>query len=160
MVTAYLGLGANLGDREANIDKSLVELARQGDCKLIKTSSLYETDPVGISEQPDFLNAVAEIETEMTPKELLAAIKEVERRLGRERTVKWGPRIIDIDVLLYGDQCLSEDNLEIPHPEMNKRAFVLTPLEEIAPLVKHPKLGLTVRQMSAEVGSEGVRKVS
>ncbi|RJP74367.1 MAG: 2-amino-4-hydroxy-6-hydroxymethyldihydropteridine diphosphokinase [Candidatus Abyssobacteria bacterium SURF_17] len=158
MVTVYLGLGSNLGDREANINKALVELVRTGFTRLIRTSSLYETKPVGIKEQPDFLNAAAEIETKLSPKELMAAIREVERKTGREKTFKWGPRIIDIDILLYGDECITEESLEIPHPQMHQRAFVLTPLAEIAPKAKHPKLGLTVERLSAQVGNEGVGK--
>ena len=158
MVTAYLGLGANLGEREANIKKALAELVGTGACRITRVSSIYETDPVGIEEQPDFLNAVAEIETELEPLELLYAIRSVERSIGREKTFKWGPRFIDIDILLYGDTCLTEESLEIPHPEMHHRAFVLMPLAEIAPMAKHPKLELTARQMSNEVGSEGVRK--
>lgn len=159
MVTAYLGLGSNLGDREANINKALVELVRSGRVMLKRVSLIYETKAVGIEDQPDFLNAAAEIETEMGPPELLTVIREVERTTGRTKTFKWGPRVIDIDILLYGDECVREENLEIPHPEMDRRAFVLTPLSEIAPTVKHPRLGLTVRQMSARVGGEGVRRL-
>lgn len=158
MVTAYLGLGANLGDREANINKALVEIVRTGKCRLTRISSIYETEPVGIREQPNFLNAVAEVETEMAPLELLATLRDAERGIGREKTFKWGPRLIDIDILLYGKQSLSEENLEIPHPEMHRRAFVLTPLAEIAPTVTHPILGLTARKMSDDIGSEGIRE--
>lgn len=158
MVTAYLGLGSNVGDREANINKALAELARSGRIGLRRVSSIYETKPVGIENQPDFLNAAAEIETELAPKDLLATIREVERRTGRQKTFKWGPRAIDIDILLYGDERRIEENLEIPHPEMHRRAFVLTPLAEIAPEVVHPVLGLMVRQLSADVGSKGVRR--
>jgi len=157
VVTAYIGLGANLGDREASIKEALSELARS-DCRLVLVSSIYETAPMGFSDQPDFLNAVAEIETDLEPRELLDVLGRIERRIGREETFKWGPRIIDLDILLYGDQILAEDNLEIPHPEMQHRAFVLTPLAEIAPEVKHPVLGLTAREMSAEIGAEGVRR--
>jgi 2-amino-4-hydroxy-6-hydroxymethyldihydropteridine diphosphokinase len=158
VVTAFLGLGSNLGDREANISNALAEIGRLAGCELLRTSSLYETDPVGIREQPDFLNAVAEVRTDMRPREFLSTLREVERRAGRERTLKWGPRIIDIDILLYGDELLTEDNLEIPHPEMHRRAFVLTPLAEIAPKVKHPGLNVTIQELSEKVGSEGVRK--
>ena len=160
MVTAYLGFGANLGERQANINKAFVELVRSGACRLTRISSMYETDPVGITEQPAFLNAVAEIETGLEPLELLRAIRTVERKIGREKTFKWGPRIIDIDILLYGDQCVTEESLEVPHPEMHRRAFVLTPLAEIAPTARHPKLGLTAREMSADIGGEGVRKLT
>jgi 2-amino-4-hydroxy-6-hydroxymethyldihydropteridine diphosphokinase len=157
VVTAYIGLGANLGDREANIRQALSELARSG-CRPTKVSSIYETAPVGFSDQPDFLNAVAEIETDLGPRELLAVLDEIEQRIGREETFKWGPRIIDLDILLYGDLRLSEDNLKIPHPEIQQRAFVLTPLAEIAPEARHPVSGLTAREMSAAIGAEGVRK--
>lgn len=158
MVTAYIGLGANLGDREANINRALVEIARSAGCKLTRVSSIYETEPVGFRDQPDFLNAVAEIETDLRPRELMAVLSEIERRIGRKEIFKWGPRIVDLDILLYGDQSLKEDNLEIPHPEMRQRAFVLTPLAEIAPQVRHPASGLTAQEMSAEIGGEGVRK--
>lgn len=157
MVTVYIGLGANVGDREANINRALVELVRAG-CALSQVSSIYETAPVGFSDQPDFLNAVAEIETDLGPGELMDALAGIERKIGREETFKWGPRTIDLDILLYGDRTLAEDNLAIPHPEMSKRAFVLVPLAEIAPNARHPASGLTAREMSAGIGREGVRK--
>jgi 2-amino-4-hydroxy-6-hydroxymethyldihydropteridine diphosphokinase len=157
VVTAYIGLGANLGDREANINRALVEIVRSG-CRLAQVSSIYETEPVGFEDQPDFLNAVAEIETEAGPAELMAALDEIEQRIGRRETFKWGPRKVDLDILLYGDQSLAEDNLKIPHPEMHKRAFVLSPLAEIAPQAMHPALGLTARELSERVGQKGVRK--
>jgi 2-amino-4-hydroxy-6-hydroxymethyldihydropteridine diphosphokinase len=160
LTIVYLGLGSNLGDREASINKALVELVRSGDCKLSAVSSLYSTKPVGVKEQPQFLNIAVEIITDLEPKQLLKRLREVERKLGREKTFKWGPRVIDIDILLYDELRVAEDNLEIPHPEMHRRGFVLTPLAEIAPSAKHPALGLTVRQMSEAVGSEGVSKIS
>ena len=158
MVTAYIGLGANLGDREANIKRALEEIVRKG-CRLVRISSMYETAPVGFEDQPDFLNTVAEIETEAGPAELLAVLDEIEQKIGRRETFKWGPRIVDLDILLYGDRILEEDNLKIPHPEMHKRAFVLSPLAEIAPDALHPVLGLTARELSEKVGQKGVRKI-
>ncbi len=158
MVKAYIGLGANLGDREANINRALEEIVRSG-YRLTQVSSMYETAPVGFEDQPDFLNTVAEIETDLAPGELMAALDEIEQRIGRRETFKWGPRVVDLDILLYGDQTLAEDNLKIPHPEMHKRAFVLSPLAEIAPEAKHPVLGLTARELSERVGQKGVRKL-
>ncbi len=160
MITTYIGLGANLGDREANINCALVELVRSdfgSTLGLVGVSSIYETEPVGFQDQPDFLNAVARIETDLGPHELLAALEKIEAKVGRKETFKWGPRIVDLDILLYGDESLEEDNLTIPHPEMHKRAFVLTPLAEIAPEAKHPVLGLTARELSERVGSGGIR---
>ncbi|MBV9850003.1 MAG: 2-amino-4-hydroxy-6-hydroxymethyldihydropteridine diphosphokinase [Armatimonadetes bacterium] len=154
-VTAYVGLGANLGDREAAIEAALRALHWPPDVMVVRRSSLYETAPVGVTDQPDFLNAVAELRTTLSPRELLARILQLERQLGRVRTQRWGPRVIDIDILLYGDEALAEPGLTVPHPRMAERAFVLRPLAEIAPEAKLPD-GETVQkkwQFLAERGN-------
>lgn len=127
----YLGLGSNLGNKRKNIKEALRLLRR--DVKIIKVSSLYKTKPVGYLDQPDFLNAVAEIATSLTPLQLLKQVKSIERIIGRTKTVRWGPRLIDIDILLYEGQKIKHSKLIIPHPQINKRNFVLNPLKEIAP---------------------------
>lgn len=128
--TIYLGLGSNLGDRLANLGRAVEELERRG-VRLVRSSRVYETDPVGGPEQPDYLNAVIEVSTDQEPRELLDTCLEVERQVGRERGERWGPRTIDIDLLVYGDRRVGEPDLEVPHPRMHQRAFVLIPLLEL-----------------------------
>jgi len=127
-----LGLGSNLGDREGNIAAAVARLAAWPGVTVEKVSSLYETAPVGYTDQPDFLNAVISVRTTLAPRELLAACLAVERELGRERKVRWGPRTVDIDVLFYDDAALASDELTLPHPRFHERCFVLVPLAEIA----------------------------
>jgi 2-amino-4-hydroxy-6-hydroxymethyldihydropteridine diphosphokinase len=131
----YLGLGSNLGDRRANLDRALKELAAAG-IRIKKISSYIETDPVGGPPQGKFLNAAAQVETSLSPIELLEAVKSIEKCMGREKTVRNGPRLIDIDVLLYDEVKMNGEELTIPHPRMLGRAFVMAPLREIAPQVK------------------------
>jgi len=138
---AYVGLGSNLGDREAMIRIALDDLARIPGTKVLRASSLYDTEPVGEEEQPHFLNAVAEIDTELTARQLLWNMLLIEKRLGRVRTHRYGPRTIDLDLLTYGHLVLDEPDLQVPHPEMVKRSFVLVPLLEIDPLATHPVTG-------------------
>jgi 2-amino-4-hydroxy-6-hydroxymethyldihydropteridine diphosphokinase len=133
MPRAYLGLGSNLGNTKENIVKALEMLTADNELKLLKTSSYYETAPVGYQQQDWFLNIVAEIETELSPYELLALCNKIELQLKRERLIRWGPRTIDIDILLYEDFESNEDMLTVPHPRMQERAFVIMPLLEIAP---------------------------
>lgn len=128
-----LGLGSNLGDRAANIGEAVAALAAWPGIKVTQVSSLYETAPVGLTEQPDFLNAVALVATSLAPAELLAACLAVEKAMGRVRLVRWGPRVIDIDVLLYNDVVLDTPELVLPHPRFHERFFVLVPLAEVAP---------------------------
>jgi len=145
MATAYLSLGSNLGRREANIASALKMLGRKA--RILEVSSLYETEPVGYKEQPWFLNCVCSLETDLSPQALLELAKTVERKLGREPTRRFGPRLIDIDVLFYDDLVLDSPDLVVPHPRLAERAFVLVPLKEIAPNLVHPLSGLTIEEL-------------
>ena len=133
---AYIGLGSNVGDRSAYLSKALEAMKSRG-IQVVETSSIYETDPVG-PPQPDFLNAVCAIETDLSPRDLLSNLKEIERSIGRSEGERWGPREIDLDVLLYGDDTVDESDFKLPHPELTNRSFVLIPLLEIAPDLELP----------------------
>src|SRR3990170_582513 len=159
MAKAYIGLGSNVGRREDHLEKALELLAAAKDVKVTKTSSIYETEPVGYVDQPDFLNAAVEIETALSPRELLAVTKAIEEREGRRRDIRWGPRTVDLDILLYDQQVSTEPDLRLPHPEVTRRAFVLVPLAEIAPDLAVAD-GQTVRDCLAELGKiKGVAKL-
>ena len=132
-VIATIGLGANLNDPAAQVEYALAELDRLPDTRLIARSSLYASAPVGYVDQPDFINAVAQVETSLAPLALLAALLDIEHRHGRERSFRNAPRTLDLDLLLYGDAHFHEDGLTLPHPRMHERGFVLLPLLEIAP---------------------------
>ena len=147
-VTAYIALGANLGDRRANIERAIALLRGTAGVTVTKVSSLLDNPAVGgPTDSPPFLNAAAEIATTLAPRELLARLLEIERQLGRERREKWGPRSIDLDLLLFGDAVIDEPDLKVPHPLMHRRRFVLEPLAEIAPDAVHPLFRQTVRQL-------------
>jgi 2-amino-4-hydroxy-6-hydroxymethyldihydropteridine diphosphokinase len=141
---AFIGLGSNLGEREAMIRQALEELVRLPGTQLTRASSLYDTEPAGEVDQPNFLNAVAQIDTELTPRQLLWNLMLIEKRLGRVRTRRWGPRTMDLDLLLYGDLIIEEPDLVVPHPELTRRSFVLVPLVELDPLLVHPGTGETL----------------
>ena len=143
---AYIGLGSNLGDREAMIRLAIDDLARLPETTLVKASSLYDTEPVGEVDQPNFLNAVAALDTTLSARQLLWNLQLIEKRLGRVRSQKWGPRTIDLDLLLYGSLMLDEPDLKVPHAELSRRSFVLVPLVEIEPLLVHPATGETLIQ--------------
>jgi 2-amino-4-hydroxy-6-hydroxymethyldihydropteridine diphosphokinase len=143
LTTVYLSLGSNLGNRQANIDRALELLAER--MQMGRISSVYDTEPVGHTQQPRFLNIAVQAFTRLSPEGLLALAKGIESRMGR--TGRSGePRPIDIDILLYGDRVLETPNLVIPHPRMHERAFVLVPMVEIAPDLKHPTLGKTMKE--------------
>ncbi|MEJ2184333.1 MAG: 2-amino-4-hydroxy-6-hydroxymethyldihydropteridine diphosphokinase [Gemmatimonadota bacterium] len=147
MATAYLGLGTNLGDRDDNLARALELLdARVG---IDAVSSVYESEPVGYTAQPEFLNLVARTHTSLAPLDLLGVLQDVERALGRERHFRNAPRVIDVDLLLYDQQVLSEPGLNVPHPRMLERDFVLRPLLELEPELRHPSAGRLADRLSA-----------
>jgi 2-amino-4-hydroxy-6-hydroxymethyldihydropteridine diphosphokinase len=156
--TAYLSLGSNLGDRAANLCAAVAQLDAAG--RLLAVSGLYETQPVDVPDQPWFLNCVAAIETDKTPRELLQFALQVEAAMGRLRMREKGARKIDIDVVLFGNLVVDEPGLKIPHPAMHRRRFVLEPLVEIAPEARHPILGKTARELLAALaGGQTVRRL-
>jgi 2-amino-4-hydroxy-6-hydroxymethyldihydropteridine diphosphokinase len=133
-VVTYIGLGSNLADPAAQVRQAMADLAGLPETELLARSALYRTAPVGPANQPDYVNAVVRLETRLSPRGLLEALQAIERAHGRQRDgSRWGPRTLDLDILLYGDECLAEPGLQIPHPEMGNRAFVLVPLADVAP---------------------------
>lgn len=153
MARAYVGLGANLGEREATLRRALELLAATPGIEVVAVSSFRETDPVGLLDQPSFLNAAAALETSLPARELLAALLAVERGLGRTREgPRFGPRTVDLDLLVYGDEILDEPGLEVPHPRLRERRFALEPLAELAPELTVPGRG-RVTDLLAELDS-------
>ena len=155
MAISYLGLGSNIGDREINLLKALSLISQES--RLIKTSSIYETKPIGYEKQSYFLNMVCQISTKLKPVDLLQSIKQIENKLGRKPSFRNAPRIIDIDILFYDNKIMNINNLVIPHPRLVERAFVLIPLAEITPKLIHPELGKSIAELSHKVtGQDGV----
>jgi 2-amino-4-hydroxy-6-hydroxymethyldihydropteridine diphosphokinase len=155
-VVAYIGVGANLGDPLAQCREALRLLGEVPGIRLLRRSSWYRTEPVGPADQPWFINAVAEIRTSLTPREFLGALKAIEARMGRRAALRWGPRAIDLDLLLYGQTVLDEAGLVVPHPELHRRRFVLEPLSEMASWVMHPAFGVSIRGLLDRLADPGV----
>lgn len=146
-IKAYIAVGSNMGDSEAIIKRALIRLKRRRDIRVTACSTIIRTKPYGGVEQDDFLNGMWEIETVLGPEELLKVLNRIEKLEKRERTVRWGPRTLDLDIIYYGDLVMRSEKLNIPHIDMENRTFVLEPLMEIAPDVKHPVNGLTPGEM-------------
>lgn len=155
---AIIALGSNMGDKTGNIAQAIERLTGPGDINLVKASSLYRTEPWGVAEQDWFVNACIGVSTRLDPAGLLARCLEVERAIGRERTMKWGPRIIDLDILVFGEARLSSPELTLPHPRIAERAFVLVPLAEIAPCLEID--GRRVVDMLDAIDASGVARLS
>ncbi len=154
--TVYLALGTNLGDRPGNLQNAIAGLPPV--VTVLESSPVYKTLPWGVTDQPAFLNMVIKAETHSEPLELLKQLKLLETRLGRLPSIRYGPRLIDIDLLFYDDLILNTAELTIPHPNLHERAFVLVPLSDLAPEFIHPVTGKTVRQLLAEVSATGVKR--
>ena len=147
MHLVYIGFGSNIGDRLTHIQNAIDALSKTEGITLQKISSIYKTAPVGYEAQAHFLNGVAAIQTDLSPLSLLHTLKDIETAIGRKHRVRWGPREIDLDILIYGDLCLQTEKLVIPHPEMHLRRFVLAPLAEIAPDLVHPVFQETIHAL-------------
>ena len=147
----YVALGSNMGERNQHIKKAIAALQLQEDSRVLKVSSVIETEPYGVTEQDKFLNGVLKMETKLTPWELLDSLHRIEADANRERKIHWGPRTLDLDIVLYDDMVLQEDDLCIPHVDMQNRVFVLAPMAEIAPYKRHPVFGLTMKEMLSQL---------
>ncbi|MFZ2096263.1 MAG: 2-amino-4-hydroxy-6-hydroxymethyldihydropteridine diphosphokinase [Anaerolineales bacterium] len=151
---SYLSIGSNLGDRAKNLGTAIVLLAPK--IQPVLQSSIYQTEPWGYSDQPSFLNQVIKVETNLEPLDLLIYLKGIESQMGRQETFRFGPRLIDLDILFYDELVLDTPKLTIPHPRLYERAFILIPLAEIAPDLNHPVLGKTIQQLKTTVESNSV----
>lgn len=151
----FIGLGSNLGERAQYLNRAAAEMSRLPSTKAVWFSPVYESDPYGKTDQPKFLNAVGELETSLAPPELLQELKRIEQALGRSNAERWGPREIDLDILIYDGLVLNDEAVTVPHPDLEHRRFVLVPLREIAPDLVHPVNGMTVNEMAAACRDTG-----
>jgi len=157
----FIGLGSNIGDRHGYLTKAAVQLQGIRETRVVWFSSVYESEPFGKTDQPAFLNAVAEVETRLTPPELMEELQAIEQAVGRLHRERWGPREIDLDILLYDGLVHQDKDLSVPHAELERRRFVLVPLRELAPDLVHPVSGLTVEELAGECAGQGrMRKTS
>jgi 2-amino-4-hydroxy-6-hydroxymethyldihydropteridine diphosphokinase len=141
----YIGIGANLGDREKTLQEATDILNTNPEIAVIAASAVYETAPIGVVDQPYFLNAVLQVYTSLSARSLLNCLLAIERKFGRLRETRWGPRTLDLDILLYGDAVINQPGLQVPHPHLHERAFVLAPLCDLKPDLKHPVLGQSIQ---------------
>jgi len=157
----FIALGSNRGDKKKNCQQALERLTEDPDNRILRQSSWYLTQPVGLDDPEWFINGVFLLETGQAPRELLETLLKIENRLGRERTIKWGPRTIDLDILFYDDRVIQEVDLVIPHSELEKRRFVLDPLSEIAPDLIHPIIKKTIKELkeALETGEQAIMKL-
>lgn len=155
----FLGIGANLGDRAETLQQVVAKLDAHEDIFVTAVSSVYETEPVGVLDQPDFLNGVVAVETTLAARALLDVLLHIEKEFGRRRLKKWGPRLLDLDILLYGEAIMDQPGLTIPHPYLHVRGFVLEPLCELIPDKQHPVLACTFASLLNDVGDGSVHRV-
>ncbi|MBD3288479.1 2-amino-4-hydroxy-6-hydroxymethyldihydropteridine diphosphokinase [candidate division KSB1 bacterium] len=155
--TIFLGLGSNEGNRSQNLENCIGKIKKAAQIKIIQCSSIYESEPVGYTDQNWFLNAVLKCKSDLNPFDLLSLVKEIEDRMGREKTFRWGPRVIDIDILTYSDQIIESETLTIPHQEMPNRRFVLIPLAEIEPSFIHPQKKISIEKMLEQCPENKIR---
>lgn len=153
MAIVHLGIGSNIGNRQENCREAIRQLGLQG-VKVVKQSSMIETEPWGVGDQPRFINMAVEVETEAAPEQLFAMMKKIEKSLGRTESIRWGPRVIDLDILFYDDLILDAASLIIPHPRLQERDFVLIPLAEIAPEKIHPRLNKSVVELNVALSEK------
>jgi 2-amino-4-hydroxy-6-hydroxymethyldihydropteridine diphosphokinase len=156
--TVYLSLGSNVGDRPKNLQDALAALPKSG-VNVKRISSIYETEPVDYLDQPWFLNMAVEAETELTPSKLLQTLREIEAQMGSKKQIAKGPRLIDMDILLFGNEVIDTPDLQVPHPRMHLRRFVLQPLSEIAPTVQHPVSHQSISDLLARTLDKGAVRV-
>ena len=154
MARVYLGLGSNIGNRVAHLDEAIARINAHNNITVTRQSSIIETEPYGNVDQDKFMNMCVEIDTDLSPVALLETVLEIEQKMGRERIIDWGPRNIDIDILIYEDLEINLDDLQIPHAEMHKRMFVLEPLAEIAANVVHPTFGVSIKTLKQQLQDE------